>query len=92
MIANTFASPLAFCSLTLFLAKKYFDKAKKTPHAYLSFAVLSQKEPMVVAPGSSVEKIFALEDADEPIIINGDGIHTPKNFWDEMTRFFSKKK
>lgn len=92
MITNTLTSPLALCSLTLFFAKKYFDKAQKTSHAYLNFALLSQQEPMIVAPGCSVEKIFALEDTDEPIIINGDGIHTPKNFWSEMTKFFSKKK
>lgn len=92
LIANTLTSPAALCSLTLFLAKKYFDKAEKIPHAYLNYAILSQREPIVIAPGSSVEKIFALEDISEPIIINGDGIQMQKNFWNDMTKFFSKKK
>lgn len=84
--------PLAMSLFSLLLARKHWKKSKNSAPAYLDYILLSPHIPLVVYPGALVEKIFALEDPAEPLTINSDTIQPKKNFWGEVTTFFSKKK
>jgi len=84
--------PLAMSLFSVLRARKLWKKSKNSAPAYLDYIILSPHIPLVVYPATSVEKIFALEDPTEPLAINSEIIQPKKNFWDDMTKLFSKKK